>query len=237
VTASDARESDERWLYRAGGIAAVLLGVGYLAIFALYAQAGAPPIGAGGRTWLEYFRGRTTVWWAIVGFSVLTDLLFIPVALSLYAALKFFNRTAMQVAIALIGLFVVLDLAVTWTHFASLITLSDHYAAAADDIERAADIAAATAASSVLGSHLFVVYAIVLLSVAILTIGIVMLNAGFGRIAPYLGIATGILGVASLSGSGVTIILNAVFATGWLFFVGVRLLRRAGQRDRSQTLS
>jgi hypothetical protein len=40
---------------------------------------------------------------------VLTDLLFVPVALSLYLALKGVNRNAMLVATAFLGLFIVLE--------------------------------------------------------------------------------------------------------------------------------
>ena len=61
------------------------------------------------------------MWWAILGLSVLTDLLLVPVALALYLALKGVDRDAMLVATAFIGLFVVLDLAVTWPNYASLI--------------------------------------------------------------------------------------------------------------------
>jgi len=53
-----------------------------------------------------YFAGKTTVWWAILGLSVATDVLYIPVALSLYFALKDVNRNAMFVATAFVGLFV-----------------------------------------------------------------------------------------------------------------------------------
>lgn len=37
---------------------------------------------AGGEAWFKYLPGKTTVWWAILGLSVLTDFLFLPVALA-----------------------------------------------------------------------------------------------------------------------------------------------------------
>ena len=64
------------------------------------------------------------MWSGILGLSVVTDLLFVPVALSLYLALKEITRNAMLVATAFVGLFVVLGLAVTWSNYASLIVLS-----------------------------------------------------------------------------------------------------------------
>ncbi len=220
---------DARWLYRVGGVSALVLGVAYIVIFPLYAHVGAPPTGGRGEVWLTYLEGKTTVWWAILALSVLTDLLFVPVALSLYLALKEIHRDAMLVATAFVGLFVVLDLAVTWSHYASLLTLSGQHAAATSDIQRASDVAAATYASAVLSSRLIVVYAIMTLSFAILLIGFVMLKGVFSRTTAYLGVATGILGIVSLAGSGVTIIMNAVLATVWLLFVGTRLCRLARQ--------
>jgi hypothetical protein len=88
-------------------------------------------------------RWEDTGGWAILALSVLTDLLFVPVGLSLYLALKDLNRNAMLVATAFVELFVALDLAVTWSNYASLITLAGRYASATNDAQRAAYAAAA----------------------------------------------------------------------------------------------
>ena len=61
----------------------------------------------------------------------------------------------------------------------------------------------------------------------ILVAGFVMLRGPFSKITAYLGLATGILGIASLTGFSPVIIGNALFATLWLFFVGYRLCRLA----------
>ena len=226
--AATAVDPDGKWFYRVGGVSALVLGMAYIVVFPLYAHVGAPPSGDG-EAWLKYFAGKTTVWWAILGLSVLTDFLYVPVALSLYLALKGVHRNAMLLATALVGLFVVLDLAVTWSAFASLLTLSGHYAAASNDVQRAAYVAAAHGASAVLTSRLEVVYAIVVLSSGILMIGFVMLKGVFSRTTAYLGVLTGILGIVSIAGLSVTIIMNAVLATVWLLFVGYRLYRLARQ--------
>ncbi len=211
-----------RSLYRSGGISALVLGLGYVVTVVLYAQVGPPPSGA--EASLEYLAGKTTVWWAILALSVLTDLLFIPVALSLYFALKEINRNAMLVATAFLGLFVVLDLAVTWSNYASLIGLSSDYALAASG-QRSLDVAAAGHAAAVLASPLLRVYAIVIPSFGILLIGFVMLKGPFGRITAYLGLIVGVLGIASIAGLGVTIIANALATTVWGLLVGYRLYR------------
>ena len=215
----------KRW-YRVGGLAALALGICYVAIIPLYAHVGVPPIG-GGEIWFKYLSGKTTFWWTILGLSVFTDFLFVPVALALYLALKGVNRNAMLLATAFVGLFVVLDLAITWSHYASILTLYQEYSKAADDANRAGYVAAANYASAILSCPLEIVYAIVTLSSGILVIGFVMLRGPFSKIAAYLGLATGLLGITSLTGLSLIIIGNALFATAWLFFVGHRLYRLA----------
>ena len=227
---ANAVDPEGKWLYRVGGICALVLGIAYLITIALYAHVGAPP--SGGEAWLKYLSGKTTVWWAILGLSVLTDLLYLPVALALYLALKGVARSAMLVATACVGVFIVLDLAVTWSNYASLITLSSDYAAATNDVQRVAYIAAANYASAVLASRLETVYAIVVLSFGILLIGLVMLKGIFSKSTAYVGLVTGVLGLVSLAGWNVTIIMNAVLATVWVLLVGYRLYRLGGRGCR-----
>lgn len=217
--------ADQKTWYRVGGISALVLGLAYIIIVALYSRVGAPPGGA--EAWFKYLPGKTTIWWAILGLSVFTDFLFVPLAFALYLALKGINRNAMLFGIAFVGLFVVLDLAVTWSHYAAMLVLYRNYAGAADEVQRAGYLAAANYASAVLASPLIVVYAIVTLSFGILVIGVVMLKGVFNKITAYLALATGVLGFAALSGWGLAIILNALFATVWILFVGYRLCRLA----------
>jgi hypothetical protein len=218
--------TDHRWLYRWGGLSALLIGLGYIITIPLYIAAGPPP--SGGEARLQYLIGKTTIWWAILGLSILTDLLYLPVALALYRAL---TGVAMLFATILVGLFVVLDLAVTWTNYAALITLSERYATATSDIQRAADVGAATYASAVLDSSLESVYSILLLSIGILLIGLVMRKGTFSASAAYVGIVTGVLGIVAavgplfVSGLSVAIIIASVLTTLWILLVGFRLIR------------
>jgi hypothetical protein len=214
-----------RGSYRVGGLSALLLGLAYIITIVLYARVGAPPSSADGGVWLRYLAGKTTGWWAILGLSVFTDLLYAPVALSLYLALKGVNRSAMLVATAFMGLFVALDLAVTWANYAVLISLSGSYAAATSDTQRASDVAAANYPAAILSSRLETVYAIGILSFAILVIGFVMLRSIFGKLTAYVAVLTGIAGIASLAGFSVAVILNAVLAIIWLLLAGFRLVR------------
>ncbi|MGO8949788.1 MAG: hypothetical protein ACLQUY_19470 [Ktedonobacterales bacterium] len=222
-------DPDGKWLYRVGGISALLLGIAYIITIALYAHVGAPP--SGGEAWLQYLAGKTTAWWAIVGLSVLADCLFVPVALALYLALKGVNRNAMLVATALVGLFSVLDLAVTEPNYGALITLSGPYAAATNGAQRAIYVAAANYPSAVLASRLEVVYSIMVLAVGILVTAFVMLKGTLGKSTAYLGLVTGIVGIIPVAGSffvsalSVAIIITSVLTILWVLLVGYRLFR------------
>jgi hypothetical protein len=222
-------DPEGKWLYRVGGICALVLGLAYIITIPLYAHVGAPP--SGGEARLKYLDGNTTVWWAILGLSVLTDLLFVPVALALYMALSGVARSAMLLATACVGVFIVLDLAVTWPNYASLITLSANYAAATNDAQRAVYVAAATYASAVLASSLEAVYSIMVLSFGILIIGLVMLKGIFRKSTAYVGVVTGILGIVSVAGPifvstlSATVIVTSVLTTVWVLLVGYRLYR------------
>ena len=74
---------DEKRWYRVGGVAALVLGICYVAIIPLFAHVGVAPNG-GGEAWFRYLPGKTTLWWTILGLSVFTDFLFVPIALALY---------------------------------------------------------------------------------------------------------------------------------------------------------
>jgi Domain of unknown function (DUF4386) len=220
-------DPDWKWLYRVGGISALVLALAYVIIIALYIPAGAPPKGA--EAHLAYLARNTKLWWGILGLSVLTDFLFVPVALSLYVALKGINRSAMLVATACVLLFVVLDLAVTWINYAVLITLSGNYAAAANDAQKAVFVTAANYPSAVLESELLAVYIILVPGVGILITGLVMLKGMFSKATAYLALGSGILGIVAVVGPvfvsslGVTIIIASALTTVWLFFAGSRL--------------
>jgi hypothetical protein len=218
-----AQAEDRKFWYRVGSLSAILLGIGYIAIIPLYAHVGAPP--SGGEAWFRYLPGKTGIWWTILALSVFTDLLSVPLALALYLALEKVNRNAMLLATAFMGLFVVLDLAITWSHYASILVLFANYSATATEAQRAGYLVAANYGSAVLMSPLEVVYAIVTLSFGILVAGMVMLRGVFDKATAWLALATGIFGIAALTGWGVAIYGNALLATVWLFFVGYRLYR------------
>lgn len=223
----NAASSHHRQGYWWGGIAGVIIALGYVAIIPLFAHVGGPP--SGGEAFFKYLPGKTVVWWVILWISVFTDLLYIPFALALYMALKSVNKSLMALATIFIGMFVVLDLAITWTHYASVLALFHNYSGAADGAHRAAYLAAAEYATAVLATPMETVCAIVIPSTGILSAGVVMLKSKFGKIAAYLGLVTGVLGILSLTSWFPVIMGNALFATAWFFVVGYKLIRLTRQ--------
>jgi len=225
-------DAGAKTLIRVGGVSGLMLGVSYVIIVVLFSMAGAKPSGDG-VAWLEYLDGKSAAWWGIAALSVLTDLLFLPLTAALYLAMRHVNRNAMLIGATLLGLFVLLDLAVTWPDYASLITLSGDYSAATGDAQRAAIVAAANYPASVLNSTLWAGYVIGIPALGILAIGLVMLQAGFSRVGGWVGVLTGVLGTASVigpflaSGLGVLAIPTSVLTTIWVLLAGYRLLGHA----------
>src|SRR5258708_31124819 len=86
-------DSGRKVLYKVSGMSAITLVISYIIIIVLYVVTGVPP--AGGEEWLRHITGHTAEWWSILGLSVFTDLLYIPVAYSLYMMLKEVNKNAM----------------------------------------------------------------------------------------------------------------------------------------------
>src|SRR5688572_9803896 len=161
-------DSNEKWLYRVGGISAFVLGIGYFIIIALYIPAGGPPPGSDVEARLIYLAEHSTAWWGILSLSVLTDLLYIPITFALYFALKMINRSMMLLATTCILLFVVLELGITWINYSVVLNLSSSYAAAINDAQRAVFVATASYPFAVLDSHnLLGVYTILITGVGI----------------------------------------------------------------------
>jgi hypothetical protein len=229
--AASHEDVDRRSLYRAAAAAAVVVAVLYVVITALYVSAG--PVPSEPEALLTYLAGHEPAWWAIVWLSVFTDVLYVPVAAALYVALASLSRNAMLAGAGLLVLFVVLDLAITWPNYAALISLGVDHAAAAGEAQRAGVVASASYPAAILDSSLLAAYVILVPGLGVLAIGLVMLGSSFGRIAAYLGIGTGVAGIAAVVGPvvydplGAIAILAAVLTLIWFAVVGYRLLRLA----------
>ena len=213
-------------LARVGGLSGIAIGIAYVAITGMYVIGGQVPPGVDGAEWLAYFADRIPAWWGIIGLSVVTDALYVPVAVALVIVLRADRRNAVALwGGALLVLFVVLDLAITWPTFGALMRLAQDEGRATE-----AAAAAATYAAAVLDSTLFAVYAILVPSLGVLLLSVAMLWQ-FSRAAGWIGIATGILGSVAVVGGtivepiGTLVIPASILTAVWFVVVGYRLLR------------
>jgi hypothetical protein len=217
-------------MYRVAGICAIVLVVGYFLTFPIYAWVGSQPA-SGVEAQLAYFAEHATGWWALAFLMVVTDLLLVPIFVGIYLALKHINKGLMLVALAFKAfLFVILDLAVTWTAFSTMIIAGVQYGAATTEAQRAALAAAAAYASAMLVSPLADTYANVIPALGILFAGAVMLKGVFNKATAYLALAMGLVGVVYvgsffIDSLAVLRYINAVLATFFYLLAGVRLLR------------
>lgn len=221
-------DPEGKWLYRVGGMAAIAFGISYLIIIVLYVPVGLP---TGVEDWLKSLAEQTTRWSAIIAFDVLTDFLLVPFALSIYLALKGINKSVMLTATAFVGLFIILDLPLTWMNIASLQALSSQYAVVATDAQRQAIATAAIYPSSIMESNLLGVYNSLTLGIGMLMTNLVMLRGIFNKATAYVGVATGILGIVGVAGSffwspmSNAIVLAALLHMVWALLAGFQLYK------------
>ncbi|MBI5156616.1 MAG: hypothetical protein HZA58_01235 [Acidimicrobiia bacterium] len=222
-----------RRVFRYGGVAAIAVVTGYVVAAGLYVAV--YPFPEGGQEMLEYLSGKETVWWTIVTVSALTDVLYPYVAFSLYHALKGLNRDVMLMAAACMGLFAILELAISWPAYASLISLSSDYAAASMELQRMTYAAAADSTMAVINSTLLASYAIALPGIGSILVGLVMRRGIFGRTTAYLAVAAGTLAIVSVvvspfaPGLERTVIAASLLTTLWLLLAGIRLWHLGGR--------
>ena len=218
------------WTLRTGAICAFAVVAGYLATFPLYAWVGDPP-SAGIEAQLEHFGSHSGGWWIIVCLMVATDLLLLPLFLSLHRALRGVGRDLLLLlAVACMGLFVALDIAITWTAHSVMIASGAEYAAATSSAAKAALAASAAYPAAVLDSPVAGFSAIVMPSLGILLAGVVMLRGVFGKPTAYLALAAGVTAIVFMGSYVVEAlsplrILNAVLVMVWYALAGVRLYR------------
>jgi hypothetical protein len=230
MTSNPMETVDTSWkgLYRWGGISALISGV--LIIVGIILYASVAPWPSGGEAFLKWLGSQTTLVYTTAGVFISTDILLVPVVLALYLALKGINKNAMLAAAGFVGLFVVLDLGVTLVSEVALTTLSQNYAAATSDVQRAAYVATANYALGIGFSGIAPPLSFGVLSLGILIASLVMLKGVFGKATAYVGIAASIAGfvegirlfVPALAISGaIAIVLLGI----WSLLVGYRLYR------------
>lgn len=191
---------DPSWrpLYRAAAVAAGLAVVGYVVALALFVVTTAPP-DEGGAAMLEHVDAHRTVYTVKQVLWVAPNLLMMVIFLALAVALAHRNKSFAAIA----GLIAVASWAVSFAWpttgegSLAMVVLSDRYAEATTDAERAPFVAGAELLLAL--NDLPAVILGVLQTLGILLISLLMLKAkgAFSSGLARLGVATGAIGVVA----------------------------------------
>ncbi|HET7478829.1 MAG TPA: DUF4386 family protein [Rubrobacteraceae bacterium] len=219
-----------RGLYRAGALSAVLYVVLIVVPVVLLFAAPQPPL-SGGDEILRYIAENKAVYVIELVSFVGLSLPAIVVFLALYVALRHLDRSyaALGAVVGIASEIVALAYNSSPPSLnGGLLYLSDQYAAAATDAQRAA---LATAAEGLVAVSNAVNAAGILTAIGILIISLVMLKGAFPRGVAYLGIAAGAVGIVSealrdMIGAGYFV--YGLLLPSWFIAVGWTLFRLAG---------
>lgn len=220
--------ADLRWstLYRLGGWAA-LIGAALIPVAMVVFIAWPPPASdAPVAEWFDRFRdsplrGLLSLDLVYMG----TWLALIPVLLALYVRLRRFGEAVMALATVAGLMSIVVYFAANTS--VQMLLLSNGYAAAASDADRAAYLAAGQAMLATYGGTAYHV-SLILGSVALILISAVMLRSrSFGTVAPWAGIlGNGLALGLYLPVVGLWLLIASVLPLlAWQLLIGRRLLR------------
>lgn len=183
-------------LYKAGGVSALAIGLLLIFEMIIYIATSAPSL-TDAAGWFSLFQNNRLV--GLVDFGILelyALVLFVPVFLALYAALR--RAGEGSVAVAAVLAFVGIAANFATSKLFSLLTLSDLHAAAATAAQKSQFLAAGQAALAVgaLGGIGGSVEGGIPLAVAGLIISVVMLRSNIlGKAAGYAGLAANGIGL------------------------------------------
>jgi len=213
------------------GLSGIAIAIGYIAITIEYVMSG-QPLPTEAAAWVGYLDGKSDLWWCIIWCSVITDILYLPVAYALYDVYKPTNRPVMLASLGLYCLFVFLELAITWSKYPVLLNLVSRFrTAASPDIQQMLVIGIGSVTSEIF-SPMTAFYTIFIPSVAVIRASLVMIRDGnFGKVIPTVGMVSGFGNAVSVVGGflfkplGQLVVLGSVLVLIWFLGVGVKMLQ------------
>jgi hypothetical protein len=227
IAESQAEIVDASWksLYKVGGAAALLSAV-FIPIQVIVFIAWPPPLAGTAGDWFGLFQTNPLIGLIDLDLLLVADnVLLIPILLALYVTLRRASESLMAIATVL-GI-VGIVLFITSNPAIEMLSLSDHYAAATTDAQRATFLAAGQAILAGWQGTAFQV-GYLLSSVAGIAIPVVMLRGAiFSKAIAYLGILANAIGLGLyLPAIGIFLALfSVVFLELWYILLGHRLLQ------------
>lgn len=232
LTDAETGDSDWNWLYKIAGAVAVLSAV-FLPLQIIVFFISPPPSTVLG--WFTLFQNNRLFGLLDMDLLMIVDnALLIPIVLALQVALRRESESVMAIATTI-------WLVAIATYFASnpainLLSLSDQYATAATEAQRAMFLAAGQAMLTMWTGTAFQIFYI-LGSLAPILVSVVMLRSNlFGKVIAYMGILANVIALGIYVPTiGVYIaIFSVLFLEVWYILIGRRLLQlgQGSQRTR-----
>lgn len=217
------------------GVSGIIIAVGYFFISIGIAVSGFP-LPTDGLSWVLYLNGKVGLWQFIIWGSIITNILYIIFA---FGFLKFFeDRHKFLVVLASIFfiLFVILELAGTWSIYPTIIDLYKHYTASGSTELRSTYINAIEYASLHFQTTVNAFYTIVLPSLAAILYSLAMLKSkAFGKLLPVIGLISGICNTTSVFGGlffeplKKLVMLGSFLVLFWFAGIGIKFIKFAKQ--------
>lgn len=217
------------------GISGILVAMGYFIISVLFAVSGFP-LPVDGASWISYLNGKIELWNIIIWLSIITDILYIVIA---FGFLKFYEnkyKFLMLLATIFFSLFVVLELAGTWSIYPTIIELYKSYSLADSVAEQTIYLGAIEYGSTHFQTIINGFYAIILPAFAVIIYSFVMLrDKKFGKLIPTIGLMSGICNIISVLGGLIYEPLEKLVMPGsflvlfWFLGLGIKFIRKSKQ--------
>lgn len=225
--------ADQRWrgLYRTGGAAAVVMVALILVQITVYVGWPPPAFAGPALPWFELLQDNRLLGLLSLDLLYLVDsALLVVMYLALYVALRRTSESAMLVGTVL-GLVGVAAYYASNTAF-EMLYLSNQYAAATTEAQRATFLTAGEAALAAYRGTAFDVY-YVLNDITLLVIAVVMLRSHiFSRATAYTGLVAGVLMAVPSSAGTLGTYMALASLLPWVAF-SVLVARRLFQLDRA----
>jgi small-conductance mechanosensitive channel len=215
------------------GVSGILVAFGYFIISICFAISGFP-LPSDGESWIKYLDGKIELWNIIIWLSIITDILYVIIA---FGFIKFYeNNYRFWVVLASIFfiLFVVLELAGTWSLYPTIIELYKNYTVSDSPAKQSIYLGAIEYSSTHFQTTANAFYAIVLPSMAVIIYCLVMLiEKGFGKLIPVIGLISGTCNIVSVFGGLVYEPLEKLIMTGsflslfWFLGTGIKFIRES----------
>lgn len=217
------------------GVSGILVAVGYFIISILFAISGFP-LPADSTSWINYLNGKLGLWNVIIWLSIITDILYIIIAFGFLKFYEYKYKFWVVLAGIFFTLFVVLELAGTWSIYPTIIELYKNYSATDAAAKQAMYLGAIEYGSTHFQTTANAFYAIVLPSLAAIIYSFVMLKGReFGKIVPLIGLVSGICNIVSVFGGLLYEPLEKLVMPGsflvlfWFLGVGIKFIRESKQ--------